>query len=106
MHIVTGLRLREPNIDMATVYDVGLASADDPTILSWAAQNDRIVVTHDVRTMVEFAYDRVRSGQPMSGLYHIPARIPVAEAVEDLLYVATCTFPSDWENLVRHFPLS
>jgi predicted nuclease of predicted toxin-antitoxin system len=45
--IVRGLLLRQPNLDIARVQDVGLAGADDPEVLAWAAENNRIVLTHD-----------------------------------------------------------
>lgn len=54
--IVRGLFLREPNLDLVRVQDVGLREIDDPIILDWAATNDRIVLTHDRSTMPDFAY--------------------------------------------------
>jgi hypothetical protein len=51
--IVRGLLLRQPALDLYRVQDVGLEEADDPTILAWAAANNRIVVTHDQATMPE-----------------------------------------------------
>ena len=42
--IVRGLLLRQPALDLYRVQDVGLEEADDPTILAWAAANNRIVV--------------------------------------------------------------
>jgi predicted nuclease of predicted toxin-antitoxin system len=45
--IVRGLLLRRPDLDLSRVQDVGLEEADDPTILEWAAVNNRIVLTHD-----------------------------------------------------------
>ena len=49
--VVRGLLLRQPNLDIVCVQDVGLAGADDSDILAWAAENDRIVLTHDRATM-------------------------------------------------------
>jgi len=45
--IVRGLLLRRPDLDLCRVQDVGLEAADDPTILEWAAANNRIVLTYD-----------------------------------------------------------
>ena len=41
--IVRRLLLRHPALDLCCVQDIGLEGADDPTILAWAAANDRIV---------------------------------------------------------------
>lgn len=42
--IVRGLFLRQPNLDLLRVQDVGLQEIDDPTILNWAAGSDRIIL--------------------------------------------------------------
>ena len=41
--IVRGLLLRQSDLDIVRVQDVGLAGADDRDVLAWAAENDRIV---------------------------------------------------------------
>ena len=63
--IVRGLQLRRPSLDIVRVQDVGLAGAEDPDILAWAAEHDRIVLTHDRATMANFAYERVVVGAEM-----------------------------------------
>lgn len=57
--ILRGLRRRLPDVDVVRVQDVGLAGADDPAILAWAASEGRILVTHDRNTIPEFAYERM-----------------------------------------------
>ncbi|MBA2447710.1 MAG: DUF5615 family PIN-like protein [Chloroflexi bacterium] len=66
--IVDGLLRRNPRLDLVRVQDVGLAEAKDPAILDWAAREGRVLLTHDVRTMSRFAYERVRRGERMPGL--------------------------------------
>lgn len=55
--IVRGLFRRNPALDMVRVQDVGLSGVDDPTILEWAAQEGRVLLTHDVATITRYAYD-------------------------------------------------
>src|SRR2546425_3354973 len=43
-------------------------------VLHWAAERGRILLTHDVSTMTAFAYDRVRSGQRMPGIFETARR--------------------------------
>jgi predicted nuclease of predicted toxin-antitoxin system len=57
--ILRGLEMKNPAVDIVRVQDVGLQEADDPGILEWAAQNGRIVVSQDRKTMPRFAYERV-----------------------------------------------
>ena len=49
--IVRDLLLRERDSDILRVQDVGLRGADDPDILAWAADQGRIVLTHDRATI-------------------------------------------------------
>jgi predicted nuclease of predicted toxin-antitoxin system len=49
--IVRGLLRRDPKLDVVRVQDVGLSGADDPSVLQWAADQGRIVVTHDISTL-------------------------------------------------------
>ena len=42
--IVRGLLLQHPGLDLRRVQDVGLEGAEDPAILAWAAENDRIAI--------------------------------------------------------------
>ena len=66
--IVRGLLRRKPDLDIVRVQDVGLSGADDPTLLAWAAQNHRVMLTHDAATMTYFAYERARAGLSMPGV--------------------------------------
>jgi predicted nuclease of predicted toxin-antitoxin system len=49
--IVAGLRLREPAIDIMDVKNAGLRAAEDAALLDLAAQQHRILVSHDRHTM-------------------------------------------------------
>jgi len=66
--LVRGLLRRNPDLDIVRVQDVGLRGAEDPLILEWAAQEGRVLLTHDVTTMAHFAYERVQAGKSMPGL--------------------------------------
>ncbi len=60
--IVRGILRQNQDIEIVRVQDVGLKGANDPDVLSWAAQEGRIVLTHDVATMITFAYERIDAG--------------------------------------------
>ena len=53
--IVRGLLLRKPDLDIVRVQHVSLSGWVDPDVLAWAAENNRIVLTHDRATMPDFA---------------------------------------------------
>ncbi len=57
--ILHGLRRRHPEIDIVRIQDVGLSGIDDPTLLEWAAQEGRGLLTHDAATITDYAYERI-----------------------------------------------
>jgi len=103
--VVRGLRLRQPELDLIRVPDVGLAGAEDAAILAWAAVNDRIVLTHDRATMANYAYERVASGQEMVGVFILNDRYPIGRAIDEILLMNFCSEQAEWNGRAVHVPL-
>lgn len=103
--ILRGLVRLVPDLDIVTTQRAGLARMDDPAVLAWAARESRIVLTHDVSTMTRYAYDRVRAGEPMPGVFEVGRAVPVGVAVDDLSLLATCSLDGEWDGHVIHPPL-
>jgi len=104
-NIVRGLLRRQPELDIVCVQDVGLSGANDPTVLEWAAQEGRVLLTHDVSTITRYAYERVRAGQPMPGVFEVSRNVPIGRAIEDILLLAEYSLDGEWEGQVRYLPL-
>lgn len=103
--IVRGLFLRQPNLDLLRVQDVGLREVDDPAILAWAASNERILLTHDRATMPDFAYDRLVRGEPMAGMFVVNDRMPIRQAIDELSLLIDCSEQEEWNGIVLYLPL-
>ena len=103
--IVRGLLRRQPELDIVRIQDVGLSGTDDPTVLEWAAREGRVLLTHDVSTITRYAYERVRAGQPMPGVFEVGRNVPIGRAIEDILLLAEYSFDDEWEGQVRYLPL-
>ena len=103
--IVRGLLRRKPDVDIVRVQDVGLSGADDPTLLEWAADEGRILLTHDVSTITRYAYERVEAGKPMPGVFEISRDIPMGVVIEDLILLTEFSLENEWEGQVRYLPL-
>ncbi|HZL90637.1 MAG TPA: DUF5615 family PIN-like protein [Pirellulaceae bacterium] len=103
--IIRGLLLRKGDLDIIRVQDVGLAGAEDPDILKWAAENDRIVLTHDRATMPDYAFERLTAGAVMPGVFILNDRFPVGQAIDEILLMDGCSEQSEWNGLVIHMPL-
>ena len=49
--LVSAVLRREPKINFQTAFQAKLANLEDPQVLQFAAAEQRILVTHDRRTM-------------------------------------------------------
>jgi hypothetical protein len=103
--IVRGSLRRKPELDIVRLQDVGLSGADDPTVLEWAAQAGRVLLTHDVTTITHYAYERVQAGKPMPGVIEVGREVPLGVAIEDLLLLAECSLDGEWEGQILYLPL-
>lgn len=103
--IVRGLTLKAPALDILTVQDVDLLEVHDREVLAWAAQEGRILLTHDVKTMPTYAAERLRAGQAMSGLILVPQLLPIGRAIDDLLLIAQCGREGEYEGMILRLPL-
>ncbi|HKI32038.1 MAG TPA: DUF5615 family PIN-like protein [Gemmataceae bacterium] len=98
--IVRGVLRRQSDLDIVRVQDVGLSGVVDPDILEWAATQGRILLTHDVKTVPGFAYDRVRAGQPMPGVFVVDDYMPTGPAIDEVLLLALGSDEGEWEGQV------
>lgn len=103
--ILRGLRRRIPAVDAPRVQDVGMRGADDATVLAWAAAEGRMVLTHDVSTLIDFAWQRVRAGMHHAGVAAVSQQAPVGVVVADLVLLAECSADDEWANQVLFIPL-
>lgn len=103
--IVRGLLRRKPNLDIVRVQDVGLSGADDPTILEWAAQANRVLLTHDVTTITRYAHARIHEGKPMPGVIEVNRSILIGVAIEDILLLAEASHEGEWQGQILYLPL-
>src|SRR4051794_1841451 len=97
--ILRGLRLRLPELDAITALQARLDRKSDPEILEWAASQRRVIVTHDRNTMTGYAYDRIRMGEAVTGLFVVPRDMPVGKVIADLETLIACSFDGEWNQL-------
>jgi hypothetical protein len=104
--ILRGLVRRLPELDIIRVQDVGLMNTDDPDILEWAANEGRILLTHDVATITMYAYNRVNQGLPMTGVVEVISKAPIGKILDDLELFICCSEPEECEGRVLFIPFS
>lgn len=102
--IVTGVLRQEPSIDFQTADAANLRRFSDPKVLAFAAQENRILVTHDRRTMPRhFADFILHHSSP--GVLIIAQTVSVRVAIEALVLVWAASESEEWRNLIVELPL-
>lgn len=96
---------RVPGLDLVRVRDVGRAGLTDADLLDWVADEGRVLVTHDARTVPSAALARVRDGVPMPGVIVIDDRAAARTVVDDLALLAQLATPEDLRDRVVFVPL-
>ncbi len=86
--LVLRLNRRVEGIDIVRVQDVGLRTLDDPAILQWAADDGRVLISRDIKTVPTFAHEWVVAGKIMPGVFILRWTISMSEAIDDIALVA------------------
>ena len=73
-----------PDLDVVRVQDTLLYGAPDCDVLRWPAENDGIVLTHDIATMVGHAAERITSDKAMPGLIAVRSDRAIGRVIEDI----------------------
>lgn len=90
--IIRGLLRRNSRLDIVRIQDVGPSIASDEAVLEWAAREGRVLLTHDVSSLTRHAYDRVKAGLQMPGVFEVSRGVPVGTAIEDILLLRNSAF--------------
>ncbi|MCC6362643.1 MAG: DUF5615 family PIN-like protein [Bryobacterales bacterium] len=103
--IVRGCRPREPAIDFLSANDANLAGVPDPGVLAIAAGQERILISHDFRTMPHHFAGFLQAHGSSPGLILVPQHLSIGEAVEDLLLIWGASEAGEWKNQFEILPL-
>ena len=103
--ILRGLLNRLPALDIVRIQDTVVYQASDPAVLAWTAREGRVLLTHDSRTMLAFAYERIASDLPMPGVFLVDQYAPMGQIIEDILLLALASEEGEWEGQIKYIPL-
>ena len=102
--IVSGLLRQHPDIDFQTAEEAELSGVPDPEVLARAASENRILVTHDRRTMPHHFADFIRRMES-PGVIVISQRGSIRRAIAELALVWEASESKEWSNLIVKLPL-
>jgi len=102
---VTGVLRREPSLDFLTAQAAGLRRMTDSEVLTLAAEQERVLVSHDVATMPAHFRAFRKAGKRSPGVFLIPQSLDVGAAIEELLLVWLASEASEWVDRLEWLPL-
>ena len=82
-----------------------LARVPDPKVLALAAELDRILVSHDFRTMPQHFGDFLQARGSSSGVIVVPQDLSIGAAIEELVLIWGATDGEEWANRIVRIPL-
>ena len=103
--VLRGLQRRYPELDITSINDLGLKGASDPDVLRVAIEQDRVLLTHDVRTMRPLARRFIESGIAIPGLVCIDRNAQMGTILDDLATIAVASHEDEWRDQIMHVPL-
>jgi hypothetical protein len=102
--IVKAVLRKEPFIDFQNAKSADLEGVQDPEVLLLAAQQGRLLVSHDKTTMPQHFADFVAT-QTSAGVLIVPKSLLIPEVVEDLILIWLAETPQEWVNRIRFLPI-
>jgi len=101
--IVAGVIRRQPNLDFQSANEAGFEGVKDPEVLAIAANDGRVLVTHDRRTMpTEFGH--FISSQTSSGVLILSQKLAISDAIDALILVWEASTAEEWINQIMTIP--
>ena len=104
--ILRGIRRRGARFDVVRVQDIPeISGLDDAALLEWATVNGRVVLTHDISTMIPVVYGQLRRFESCSPVVLVPDSLPVGLVIDEILLLDEGSVESDWASGVLYLPL-
>jgi len=102
--IVKAVRRQEPAIDFASAREAGLDGVGDPELLERAAKDNRVLVSHDRRTMLRHFRNYLAAVQASPGLLVVSQGTPIRLVVEAIILLWAVSDPMELRDQAHHLP--
>jgi Domain of unknown function (DUF5615) len=102
--IVRGCRRQEPAMDFLSANEARLERVPDPDVLALAADQNRILVTHDRQTMPHHFGAFLMTSRSSPGVFLVSQQAGISEVIEALLLIWAASDREDWRNRIVSIP--
>ncbi|MGH9837198.1 MAG: DUF5615 family PIN-like protein [Blastocatellia bacterium] len=101
--IVDGVLRREPLIDFKSANEANLEGVPDPEVLAKAADEGRVLVSHDVHSLPGHFIGFIAT-RTSPGVILINQNLPYSLAIEGLIRLWLTDDAENWENALSFLP--
>jgi hypothetical protein len=101
--IIRGAVRREPRINFRSAQTARLDGVPDPEVLAFAANEGRILVSHDFQTLPKHFLQFTQTRRS-PGVLLVRQDLPVGDAIEILLLIWEASEPCEWTNRLCLLP--
>lgn len=103
-HLLTACRRRAKTIDFLSATKARIERLSHTELLHFAAEEDRILVTHDIHTLPVQFTRYLASGAFSPGVFLIHPQTPIADATGWLEVASLAADPTDWQDQILEIP--
>ncbi len=102
--IVTGAIRRCPNLDFQSANEVDIEGVQDQNVLTLAAQDGRVLVSHDRKTM-PMEFGQFILSRNSHGVLIIAQNLAIREAINGIILIWEVSTAEEWINQIMTLPL-
>ena len=103
-NIVNAVVRIDSKIDFQTAINANLKGLTDIQVLALAANQKRVLVSHDQRTMPNYFAEFI-SNNKSYGVLIVPKTLSVMEVAENIILIWQVFTEQDWINRIAFLPL-
>ena len=104
--IIRGVLRRFPRFDVFRAQDIRqVAGQADVELLAWATQEHRLLLTHDLSTMIPAMQELLQRKRMCTPIVLVPDSLDVGTVIDDILLLENCATEIDWASGVVYLPL-
>lgn len=102
-NIVNAVLRIESKIDFQTAINANLTGLVDNQVLELAANQRRILVSHDKRTMTKYFGEFITHSKSY-GVLIVPKKLPVIEVAQNIILIWEIFTDEEWINRIAFLP--
>ena len=92
-------------MDFLSAQEANLAGVPDPSVLAMAAEQDRILVSHDFHTMPWHFGEFLEAKGFSPGVFLVMQHAAIAEVIDELVLVWAASDAEEWRTRILVIPL-